>query len=153
MALTQLSPSTVLAEKIGKANALGLRIKAAKSDKTAMVREILASSDDEKMVKIRAEIEKMKERIAKAEELAKEHALTLVPGVDENFDVEEATQEFLRLRRECVAARSALETLIDPATLAAELESLGVAELVNLRGTGNRKGSNTGVKRPRYGAA
>lgn len=158
-----IDPLAMLIERINEANDLGRKIQAARSDRTAAISSVIETSNDPKVVKFREirakvleQIETYKAQIVNAEALIKEHAETLIPGVDADFDVDKATEKFTALRKAAHTTRVALEAFVPAETLDEVLQSRGVAEIVSLRGTGVNKGGAkgaTGVKRPRISAA
>src|SRR6188474_600061 len=86
------------------ANKIAAQIVAATSDKEALVKQTLKTSDDPAIVKWRkgeetlaAQIKAAKEQLAEAYEEALKAAQTntVIPDVPENFSVEDATAEFL----------------------------------------------------------
>lgn len=156
-----VNPFEILVKAINSANEIGAKIKAAKSDKTDAVKEVLNTSTDEKIVKFRTareqaleQIRQIQARIKQAEDGITAYAEGLVPGVDKNFDVEAATKEFVSRRAAAYAARKSLEFFAPAEQIDAALKAQGVAEIVNLRGTGKggAKGAS-GIKRPRISAA
>lgn len=146
------------------ANALAATIKAAKSDKSEAVNTVLDSSDDPRIVEFREKYAKGQAQIAEAQarleslrEAAKVHAISLLPGSDPNFNVEESTKEFLEKRKDATQMRKTLERLLgnNEEALKAAFEEFGIVEVVSLgrNSTGaNAKGSGE-IKRPRITAA
>lgn len=160
MALT-VDPLAQYVEKVKAANALGLKIKSAKSNQDDNVKAILENSDDPKVVKFREaksaileQIETLQAKITNGEANIRQHALTLIPGVDPNFDVEKASKEFAGLRKDVTQHRKALEMFVSSEALTAALKEMDVPELMDLRGSGSHSTKPAGeTKRPRISAA
>lgn len=164
MALT-IDPLAILTNAIKSANEIGVKIQAAKSDRTEQIKAIIETSDDDSIVKFRenrakalAQIEAIKAQIENATAKVQEKAETLVQSVDADFDVEKATKEFIAARKSATDARKAILSfgIISEEDLDAALAENGVAEIVSLRGvkgSGGSRGSQPGVKRPRISAA
>lgn len=144
--------------KAAEANEVASAIKAATQDQTQAINAILDTSTDQKITewrneynarqeKIEAAIEKQKEFRKQAEQLAAEQ----LPGAD--FNEDEARENFLGLRREVNEMRKALMIFLgnDKAKFDEIVESLGIVEVISLRGS-TTKGA-TGVRRPRISSA
>lgn len=149
-----INPVDLVADEIRQANALAAQIQAAKSDTGEAIKAILSSSDDKKIAEYRAKKAEAEANIAKInafledlEAAISEHAATLLPTADENFDVEEATKEFLALRKSVTTKTKALASFVPGGeeAVAKMLEEAGVEQIVTLRG----KRSSGGVSKPR----
>ena len=156
-----LNPVEILRTKMDAANELGRKIQAAKSDKGAAVAAILETSDDPTIVKYRAKVAEFTEQIetlqaklenGKANILA--HAETLLPDVEEGFDLETAQKAFAELRKSATVTRTAIENLVgDKEIVAQMMKENGITEIVSVKGKGTAKSGATGIRRPRISAA
>lgn len=160
--LKNLNPLEVLRTKIEAANKVGLKLQAAKSDHSAAVTAILESSTEAAIVKYREGEIKVNEQIAtlqaalvNAKAKIKAHAETLIPGIEEGYDVEAESKKFAGLRAEAHATRKGILNFgISEETLNEALKEMGVAEIVSVKGHGTgKRGAPSGIKRPRISAA
>lgn len=157
---------TVLAQALKayavSANEKATRIKAATSGEDEAVKAILNSADEPTIVRWRnaaAQWEEVKrqneakiaEARAAAEEAAKSLAAENAGGAD--FNVEDATKEFLAERQNATLMRKTILALLgnDEAALQSLYEAEGITEVVSLRGS-TTKGAK-GVLKPRLASA
>lgn len=157
--MTSIDPLGIWKTAVEDANALGLKIQAATANQDDQVKAVLDTSDDAKVVKFREakakvleQIETLKAQVTNAEANIKEHARTLLPSFDADFNVEEAKKEFAAKRKNANDARKALLMFVDEETLNKVAQEHGIVEVVSVRGTGVAKGQ-TGIRRARLSSA
>ena len=162
MAGFTIDPLGMWKTAVENANVVGMKIKAAKSDKSESVKALIDSSDDAQIVKFREgraalqeQIETLQAKITNGEAKIRDYAETLLPGVEADFNLEEETKKFVTLRKIAHDAESALKAFgVTDEQMAEARKELGIVEVINLRGTGTRKGGSTGnVRRPRIATA
>lgn len=134
---------TTVTDQITQANSLVTRINSATTDKGKLVHDLRSTSDDPRVVSFRewfematAEIER---RTAAVDEIIKAE---LMPA-SEDFNVEEAKEQYKALRDSVKAALTFVQTVGGY-----DAESFKVPDLQNLRG-GSSGGTGQGGKRPR----
>lgn len=157
-----IDPLAMLKAQTDKANEIGRKIQASKADKSETVKAILDTSDDTQIVKFRegrqkieTEIATLQAKIVNGEAKIKEYAESLVPPVEEGFDVEAATKEFLAARAEATSTEKALLNFVSAESLAEAKKELGIVPIVSLRGSGTARANSAPgtTKRPRISAA
>ena len=157
-----IDPLALWKSSVDRANVLGLQIQAAKSDRPAMLKSLIETSDNETVAGYRAGREKLLEQVktiqdklASGESKIQEFVSTLLPAGDSNLDIEATTKLFVTARGEANSARKALLNFVSEEDLDAAAKEMGIVEVVTIRGTKSGHGAGVvgNVKRPRISAA
>lgn len=142
------------------ANKIAEEYRAATStDKEAMA-DLINTSEDETIVALRADLEKIaaaeakiREKKADADKKIREHARALLTGGTGDYDAEGQKKVYLEKRQIVASMAKTLELMLggDKEAFAAAKEHFGIKEVIGLSRTAT--GSPSGQKKPRISAA